>query len=1045
MMNINNGVPNGNNMAGVPSWHGMYTGEERQRVVQIIMDTLSDLHGTNPNFDFQKLTKMAQDFERIVYEKSPSRDDYLKAIKLKVSQLRLQKQQVNGGQSVSPNNQVNQQQQQISQQMARNALNTNPNMGPANTQNLQFLQQQAQARNQSQAQIQARQQQLRQMVNSQQGQGMQSSRPLGAVQPNPQQQTTQQQLQQQQQQQQQTNFTQRQALNANGPTGADQQVPPQLLQLIRSSPIPPPLLTKIPNLPKGVTTWNQIFDCIKRKVISQDILPLVRDIHSTHMQLVMRQQQQKMNVRNEGNIAGNNTNQINDNELKTNQGNPPIGQVNFNNLTPQQRQQLLQRQRESQQQRQLSLGANQPGPGLNQDFGQQGLPQQQGLSQQGPPRPVPQQPVPAQKAPFQHPQLQQQQQHQQQPQQSFDQRPPQFQVTQQDYAKYSNDALTLLNRLQQQKQIAGQLDSNMKETFIRKYILHQKNQLWKQQIAAQSGSTGLGIQNAQSQAQQPIPQIAPNVPIPMQLNGGNLQGKQVPISQQGLPMIGTSNTPLMKPNMAPLNNLSSPVPNQRGPVMNDSSAPPGRAGPAAANPSLSSLLPPLTDEAKLRLRQLIEEVSRNNVLLRDVTTLLSPKDKGAVRDSMNRIQEEYGNVDSIISYFYLFTKNIEGTKRLIQMKYMTKNILENLKRGVYLAGPDLLDKLRNQYAKYFDYVKEQISQRRQQIVGGRNPGVPPQPHAIQGQQQQPPLPPGQQQQSQPRGPPQPQMQAQGVQPMVQNAQGVIEQMFGNSNVQNSPHLFAPTFNQSPQQLNQGLPPQIPQQQQQQQQQFANQGMPMVGGLGPQPTQQQMQMNQTWGNAGNVQNNMQQQFAPNGQQQGVQQVPLQQRNSVLQTKPKKAPPKKKRNSTAAAAATPNAIASSIKTPHNVATPQIQNSLQSPQIKSTPAPSAPTPKPNAPPSVPATTAPSTGPATVSGTTPNTHTTPEIDIFSMSSDLVKRRELSLTDPQQFFVESLRKLLELDGQSKESRVNSAATLCAISTSFRQVQEIDEVCENVF
>jgi len=66
-------------------------------------------------------------------------------------------------------------------------------------------------------------------------------------------------------------------------------------------------------------------------------------------------------------------------------------------------------------------------------------------------------------------------------------------------------------------------------------------------------------------------------------------------------------------------------------------------------------------------------------------------------------------------------------------------------------------------------------------------------------------------------------------------------------------------------------------------------------------------------------------------------------------------------------------------------------------------------------------------------------------MSSDLVKRRELSLTDPQQFFVESLRKLLELDGQSKESRVNSAATLCAISTSFRQVQEIDEVCENVF
>lgn len=1000
-MNINNGVPNGNNMAGVASWHGMYTGEERQKVVQIIMDTLSDLHGTNPNFDFQRLTKMAQDFERIVYEKSPSRDDYLKAIKLKVSQLRLQKQQVSG-QAVPPSNQVNQQQRPPPQQMARNALNANQNMNQMNSQNMQFLQQQAQARSQSQAQIQARQQQLRQMVNNQQNPGMQSSRVMGP------------QANQSQQQpptgQPQPNFPQRTDGNGNPPTSTEQQVPPQLLQLIRSSPIPPPLLSKIPNLPKGVTTWNQIFDCIKRKVISQDILPLVRDIHSTHMQLVMRQQQQKMNVRNEGKPP--NALPIGEDALKSNQVNPPAGQVNFNNLTPQQRQQLMQRQREAQQ-RQMSQGGNQPAQALSQNFAPQGLPQQQGA---GAAQQQSQNVPPPQRAPFQ----QQPQQPQQQPPQPFDQKPPPFQVTQQDYAKYSNDALTLLNRLQQQKQISGQLDANMKETFIRKYILHQKNQLWKQQIAAQSGPSAMGLQNSQLQAQQSQPQIPQNAPVPMQQNGGvNPQGKQVPRQQQALPMIGTSNTPVMKPNMNVQNNLSSPLMNQRGPVMNDPTVPPSRPAQANANASLSSLLPPLTDEAKLRLRQLIEEVSRNNVLLRDVTTLLSVKDKGGVRDAMNRIQEQYGNVDSIISYFYLFTKNIEGTKRLIQMKYMTKNILENLKRGVYLAGPDLLEKLRNQYAKYFDYVKEQINQRRQQLAAS---GAPP-PQQQQQQQLQPLVPQLQ--------------QSQGGQPMVPGGpSSMMDQMFGNPNIQGSPHMFAPTMNLSLPQLQQGLPPQMSPQQQ-----FANQDIQGLA-MGKQPSQQQMQMNQPWSNVPNAGNMMPQQLSPQLAQQNVPQPLPQQRNVLPQTKPKKAPPKKKRNSSVAAA-TPNAIASSIKTPHNVGTPQIQNSLQSPQIKNTPAPSAPTPKPTAPSSVPPTNAPSTGPT--SSATPNSHATPEIDIFSMSNDLVKRRELSLTDPRQFFIESMRKVLELDGQGKDKLVSSAATLCAVSTSFRQVQEIDEICENVF
>ena len=47
------------------------------------------------------------------------------------------------------------------------------------------------------------------------------------------------------------------------------------------------------------------------------------------------------------------------------------------------------------------------------------------------------------------------------------QQQPQITITQEDYAKYSNDALNLLAKLQQQKQMQGQINGQMKEAFIK--------------------------------------------------------------------------------------------------------------------------------------------------------------------------------------------------------------------------------------------------------------------------------------------------------------------------------------------------------------------------------------------------------------------------------------------------------------------------------------------------------------------------------------------------------------------------------------------------
>ena len=77
---------------------------------------------------------------------------------------------------------------------------------------------------------------------------------------------------------------------------------------MRTSPIPPPLLNKMPKLPAGVNTWNQIFDLIRKRLIPPDMVPTIRDIHGMHLQLFIRQQQQKLSMQrnmNEGNNGDN--------------------------------------------------------------------------------------------------------------------------------------------------------------------------------------------------------------------------------------------------------------------------------------------------------------------------------------------------------------------------------------------------------------------------------------------------------------------------------------------------------------------------------------------------------------------------------------------------------------------------------------------------------------------------------------------------------------------------------------------------------------------
>lgn len=639
------------------TWHSMYHISDRQKVVHILTNALKEIQGNN--YNEQKASSMATEFEKYTFFKSQSRDEYLRVIKQKINQLR-SNVRLNGMNGMGMNGMNGMGMNNVNGNMNMNSMgmnnmngsmnnnmssNMNSNMS-GNMNNNMNSNMNSNMNNNMNTNINSNMNNnnMNMMNNSMNNMGMNNNMNNNNMnnmnnmnnnymrnQLNP-----------------QPNQPKPVARNQNLSPQQQQQIQ-QISTMIRSAPIPQALLAKLPNLPPNVNTWNQIFELYSKKMLPASSMPLVKEIHNTHLQLALRQhQQRKLSQQGQQPQPPNQPiPQQQPTQPPQNQPQNQRGSFNMNNLTPQQRQQLLQRQQQQQ------------------------------------PKPV-QQPQPqTQQPPISG---------------GANVRPPNFQITPQDILKYNSEAMALLNRLQASGSIQSNLDNNQKDAFIRKFILHQKTTQWKQENGIGTNNTTNTNTNNVRRPQQ----------LPM-LNNNQLNNNQIP-------------SPMMKQGQV---NLTSPVMNQRQPVQqtqpqrpttqpNNAPVRPGSGGP--------NNLPTLTEDMKVRLRQLIEEVSRNHVNLKDVTNVLSPQDKNLVKETMQKVSQQYSTVDSIISYFFILTKNIEGTKRLIQMKYMTKNIMESLQRGIFLATPDLTEKLRVQYAKYFDYVREQFNNKRQ--VNGNPPAQP---------------------------------------------------------------------------------------------------------------------------------------------------------------------------------------------------------------------------------------------------------------------------------------------------------------------------------
>lgn len=1007
------------------TWHLKQNPDERQKIIQIVVATLKDIQGV----DFNEATaiKQAHDFEKYMFMKCTSRDEYLNQIKQKVHQMRGSLRNNSGPGMQQPQNPQNaqnvqnqqflaharqaqahqqqQQQQQHQQQQIPGQQNIGLGLGTdAPNQGMNFF---------PQNQMQMRNGMMPQLLPQQGHQQVPQAQMNRAA---PQQQMPQQQQQQQQHQQQQNSLSGPQ--QGSGPQGINRnignQLTPQQIQqlsaMIKNVPIPPVFLNKIPNLPPNVNTWARIYDLAQKKVIPLSSLPAIKEVHNAHLLIVMHQQLQRLAQRRMSNMNGgpgsggamastsSNDQNININSLNnTNTGmnnmnnmnnmdklsRPSTGQMNMQNQQMQQQQAAFKNNSNKNDQYTMLNSMGMQRPQLRQSqttpmMKQQQMSNQSNLNIAGP-----------------NPGNQQQQQ--------TLGKMPNFQITPQDMMEYQAQALAYLSRAQQDGKIPPNLDNNAKQNFIRKYIYHQKATAWRneQLKAAQSkgnGSAQLNVGPQRTPQQLLMGQGGfPSQPLqqqnqPQQQVMGGLQSMGQP---QQSPMMGNMQQPNAASMMNQGNNqpLFSPVMQQKFPMQGQ------QVNLGNVNAPLNQIrrpqgVPPITDEMKMKLRSLFDEVARGDSFqLKNHTTSLSDQDKLRMKDLMVKINQQYANVDSVLSYYYVLTSDIGGTKKLIQMKFMSRNIIESYQKGIYLANPEILEKLIVHFQRYFDVVKKELTARRQQQQQQQQQQQPQKIDSTQPQmsaaQQRPAMN-------------QPTAQMTGQRPMQPLPQG--DQRFMPQNASQGAQNYMPSGmgqlpNMASQLQAQQVPPVPPQQQLQPQQQLSNQRSMGV----QQPSQQQFTRNATYGQIS--QNQPDWLKAVNPEQRGAQPSPQMQSQPVPKNtaKGKKASTSGtagRRKSTKASgtmptpgnsAPTPATLANAIKTPNSMPTPQV---IQSNSNKGTPIDVSPNSDNKG--------------ANVTSKEPIVG-----EVFGankVDSKLDSRRELSKTDPEQFFFAALSNLLEVD-----------------------------------
>ncbi|SCU90932.1 LADA_0F07162g1_1 [Lachancea dasiensis] len=533
------------------------------------------------------------------------------------------------------------------------------------------------------------------------------------------------------------------------------QLTPQQQQLInemKGAEIPRELLQRIPNLPPGVNTWQKVTELAQQKRLGPKDLQIAKQVYQMHQQIVFKSRLQQVNANNRG---------------------PPQGRPNSR--------------------------VPSAGPGSQAHQGQSAL--------QQPQQPQPHQPQPQ----MQQPQIVQQSQPQQmpmgQPTQAQTQEVPnvlnrlnQIFTPAEQKALYENGK-KLIADLQRTNRLPAVLTPQQQAIYIKKYI----NQMALKKL--QAARNQMGTANASSQQATVPPVSGTGVPQMSQFmpNSGGSQANLAarrPYSGANSNINAFNENPTASELQGPPQNMEQTVlsqPQPQGQVPTQSQT--GSQVPGQSQPPPKFSLPRPTEQDLMVLRRISAEIQKSHLRLSNITNQISQEQKQSIRNKLQLNRQLFTNVDSFIPTLYMITRNEENVRQLLQIRMLTKEITEHASRGIFIVPPEVVDKVIFRYQKYYEFIKDQVLRRHQQIIAAR-----------QQQQQQ------QQQQTQPT------QQTQHA-PQTQQVQQVQQQQ---THPRTASQQVDPTFNQqriqgSFQQIQQQMQMRQHQQHQQQKaQQFTSQ-------------------------------------------------------------------------------------------------------------------------------------------------------------------------------------------------------------------------------
>lgn len=428
----------------------------------------------------------------------------------------------------------------------------------------------------------------------------------------------------------------------------------QIVNQMKVAIIPKELLDRIPNLPPGVSTWQQITELAQRKMLSLHDMEAAKSIYKIHQQLLFKAKMQQ--VQQQQQQARNRVNSVS--------ATPP---VQPSSLAPNSS---------------ITSGTTSGGQGhvSGQITGQAtaGTASAANSGNANPPNVL------------------------NQLNQIF---------SQDEQKQLLQEAIEACKNFQS-TQYGNNMNDITKQNFIRKYInqkalrkLQEMRLSQQQQLRGRNNNSALDNTRSNNASVSPEMNTIPN-------SSSNNVGSSNPLYNSA----NNNPNPNMPTTHANIhnNNINNNT-NNNSNALGTSNLPDGRSpnpkqsAQSASSSFLQSFSPTPRDIEVIK--RISQEASKTSLRLTDLTATLSNQEKNEIKNKLRASQRLFIQVSNFAPQVYVITKSESFLKEVFQLRIFVKEILEKCAKGIYVVKLDTVDKLILKYQKYWESMKIQILRR----------------------------------------------------------------------------------------------------------------------------------------------------------------------------------------------------------------------------------------------------------------------------------------------------------------------------------------------